>query len=450
MRLREATWVSCFAALLAAGASCGKLAEDPDPVPPGDGGLRSIIEGWEPFPDYDPACGFFIPHEPLPPLHWVPCVEGTTKLPGPEGAVCRRTAFDDGAELTHYLPIADALADGRVVFLYSRMFGARTGNVVVEADGPVRQAILQNGPCSLEGRDIREGNFVFRVRDVAGELPGGAIGGSIDAPQPRVLRPKGASPEADHTFSIGARALLEDSVVDRLYDLDTGTLLETFTAPRVGGGAAEVDWTRFRFQGPDLFWNALAYPRQAVNVRAREADIRTLVDSVVVDADADAGSAMTVPMFFGTDGRDMVWLESTSTDGNWKNANVELWTAAYTTDPGQLQVRKRRVRSEIPPDSSTFGWGRFVVGCGYAARATADASGARGGVRIVRLTDGFSWDLFSSMESGRIPDVAFGTAHAITCDEVFVDLVRAVRGSTIHRSIARIRLDSLGPGNPPD
>jgi len=67
----------------------------------------------------------------------------------------------------------------------------------------------------------------------------------------------------------------------------------------------------------------------------------------------------------------------------------------------------------------------------------------------VRLADAISWDLFSDV-SEREPAVVFGRAHAITCDEVFVDVMRSPGGPRGERGIARVRLDSLGPGNPPD
>lgn len=94
----------------------------------------------------------------------------------------------------------------------------------------------------------------------------------------------------------------------------------------------------------------------------------------------------------------------------------------------------RRVRSA--PGGVTLA--PAVVGCGYTAQRQNDF------VRVVRLADGASWELSSS---GNASAIGWDRPIALTCDELF--LGAAIAG-TPKRTIARIKLDSLGPGIPAD
>ncbi|HLK39044.1 MAG TPA: hypothetical protein VKU41_19920 [Polyangiaceae bacterium] len=110
-------------------------------------------------------------------------------------------------------------------------------------------------------------------------------------------------------------------------------------------------------------------------------------------------------------------------------------TSPYTTDPAA--VVPRRLRSE---GSGFFGAASpFHVGCGYAALFTQLGTW---GVLIVRLADGQSW--FLTTPDGT--SWSWVDAVALTCTEFFG--VVALEKST--RTVARVRLDSLGPGMPPD
>jgi hypothetical protein len=140
----------------------------------------------------------------------------------------------------------------------------------------------------------------------------------------------------------------------------------------------------------------------------------------------------------GTDGKDMVWTEASgrpSPSGPW--TTIDIMTAPFTTDPGAIV--KRRLRSE----TRQFGGNEFVVGCGYAAHE-ASLSTFEPGMRIVRLADGRSWR-FGKIVAETGPNWQIGYPLAITCDEVFVLFQHGYQFN-----VARIRLDSLGPGDPPD
>jgi hypothetical protein len=86
----------------------------------------------------------------------------------------------------------------------------------------------------------------------------------------------------------------------------------------------------------------------------------------------------------GTDGRDLVWLEVDGVVRPPAAVAARIMTAPIVAEPSAL--RPRRVRSELGPASGFyFTYAPFIVGCGYAARSNDQA------IRIVRLSDGWSW-----------------------------------------------------------
>jgi hypothetical protein len=81
---------------------------------------------------------------------------------------------------------------------------------------------------------------------------------------------------------------------------------------------------------------------------------------------------------------------------------------------------------------------RQQVGCGFATRQSP------GGLRVLRLADGVSW--FLPLQGAQW---AWGEAIAATCTYFYASVLALERGQWIS-TIARVRLDSLGPGLPPD
>lgn len=133
---------------------------------------------------------------------------------------------------------------------------------------------------------------------------------------------------------------------------------------------------------------------------------------------------------FGTNGVDMVWLEGhgpPSDTSFWTTA--DWWTAPYVTDPSKIVPR--RLRSESP--GAILG-SPIAVGCGFGAFDNP------WGVRVVRLSDGWSWQLANTSGWG------WQQALAFSCTELFLKV--AVAGPIY--TMARVSLASLGPGVPPD
>jgi hypothetical protein len=143
----------------------------------------------------------------------------------------------------------------------------------------------------------------------------------------------------------------------------------------------------------------------------------------------------------GTDGKDLVWTygEGYTTDnpdtlGQFFD-KFSVMTAPFTADPDTLKKTMRRLRSDFRgplPDT-------WKVGCGYAVRneprpETYDT------LVVVRLSDGVSWLLGSEQTL----HFSWGPIYGVTCDEIVANVYLD------RQEIVRIRLDSLGPGLPPD
>jgi hypothetical protein len=135
----------------------------------------------------------------------------------------------------------------------------------------------------------------------------------------------------------------------------------------------------------------------------------------------------------GTDGRHLVWTRGEGGRPGEVHPRRSIMVADYTTDPAELQPR--RLRSDPNP---VLGAGpmRFAVGCGFAGR---NAMPPRD-LLLVRLADGVSWQLAGGA------DWSWGQLLGFTCEEAFATVFSRSQGV----SIARIRLDSLGPGIAPD
>ena len=88
----------------------------------------------------------------------------------------------------------------------------------------------------------------------------------------------------------------------------------------------------------------------------------------------------------------------------------------------------------------------LAIGCGYTAHAVSSQVFPSNSLIVVRLADGVSWEL----KAGENQRPAWEKALGFTCDELFA-LESFGNGATSEGPhVVRIRLDSLGPGLPPD
>jgi hypothetical protein len=140
---------------------------------------------------------------------------------------------------------------------------------------------------------------------------------------------------------------------------------------------------------------------------------------------------------FGTDGKDMVWVHGHDRKpGDVGYPIQDIMTSPFTTDPAQIQAK--RVRSHPSKWSLVV---PYAVGCGYAAYAPEP-----GQAFVVRLSDGWTW--FLPKDGCLYPDNSKGWCAwdvvGLSCNEVFF------YQTSKPQTLARVRLDALGPGQPGD
>jgi hypothetical protein len=290
--------------------------------------------------------------------------------------------------------------------------------VVTPPDGPVKFALrmpaAEFNKCRLFGESVQEGYYAFTM-----ERPGTPVDallfGHVSDPQAKVPFYDDLS-EDTPGWSVGSgwiiRALGMSGYL-AMYSHDF-TIVKEFNSPFTVGGMPQVF-------GKDVLWSTGDLTSGPIGAYDDERGFHVLVQPKSTDYASGVGS----------DGKDIVW-----TLGEGDEEGAKTWpvrsviTAAYTTDPAA--IKPRRLRSDpgviVGPDP----WG---VGCGYGARPIIGTWG----LQIVRLSDGVAWHL------PRPAGMSWDRVIGITCDEAFMR-VNTNSGS----NIARVRLDSLGPGLPPD
>lgn len=411
-----------------------------------DSGIGSTgpnIDGWLPVDGFDSACQlFYAPSSAAknfpPPVAWETCDPRVTAHASNAGApVCRQMATtwdsgvapDSGFSTTGYVSSAFVDPTTQVVTAtVLRAWGQYSLNLVAEMDGPVHQAITSLPPvCDLGAfASISQKNVVYHVEKYSTDgkmktLRAGALGGPFDG-APKILR------VYDNLAGIDYVAGASEFVEVGAAGFDTGSWTDGHKlAPITTSAAGQLD--ELQFQGDNLFFGMNDLQQGTVEMFAPDAGT---VDFVSFGSTPERQAAD-----FATDGKDMVWVEASGhpdPSGPW--TKIDIVTAPYTTNPASIV--KRRLRSETSPPGAT----KFVVGCGYAAHEFSDATSS--GVRLVRLSDGVSWALRNNAEG--TPYFAWNDAVAISCTEMFINFNFGAQNG----NLARIRLDSLGPGQQPD
>jgi hypothetical protein len=321
---------------------------------------------------------------------------------------------------------------GRVLLPVNRFTGNAIYRVVGEADGPLHLAIVESGgACSLGTYvSIHDGHVVYTAGQDKSTSSGpspvqyGAIGGALDD-VPRVIRLATAGLVPD--YYAGANAFFEWGGGLTLRSWTDGSSLAALSLSDPG------DPGEPGFQGDALYFQVADLDYSRIKIYTPANGLRDLI-SYGNDVSHNAAD-------FGTDGVDMLWVEGIGRSQGGigqRFATYDIMTAPYTTDA--TSVQKRRLRSAA---TELFRIAPFAVGCGYASREVyqVDPDGSvQQGVRIVRIADGFSWKLLNTESR------AWAAPVALTCEEVFVNTFAAGSGT----NLARVRLDSLGAGEPPD
>jgi hypothetical protein len=393
------------------------------PPPRPDG----VPDGWELLTDYEACCGFYAPTTPeqLPaPMKWTPCE------PARDGGIACREILADWA-----VPETLGISAGRHIWVHDNnvtMMTTRTVlagadhaeqwtySLIADADGPVRQAFFQTRPkrCLAFSTDIRDGSYVYRVREFESSYNAGALAAKSITLGPVAFRK--FQDGVAHEFTVGTPGVVNWTSSLSLYPWNAPDQGVVFGAPENEQGLQQVHPT---MSGSTIFWQSSSLRETRIKIFTTSGGTR---DFISFGGDISKGAADV-----GTDGKDIVWLEgagATPSSPLGLYPVVSFMTSPYAEDPAKLTPR--RLRSEI---ASGVGVSPAIVGCGYAARDIYS------GLRIVRLSDGRSWFLPHQ------PQWTWMRPLGITCDELFTKFSR-----NAHPSVARIRLDSLGPGEPAD
>jgi hypothetical protein len=404
----------------------------------GDG--SPIPAGWVPFNDYDPSCGFYVPTSKSvlpPPIQWAPCDPSYEQ---PPTIACRQMVVDwtppVAGQPGGVTTLTPAWIDptGRYFVGLGRSEGPLVYFLVAEADGPVHSAFIATygAPCVANLEEVRDGRVVYQIFDseakgTVSSYGGGALVANIDDLAPRVFLHY--HDQKSRGYSVGLPGVLEtlaDPVNEMiLHDWSNGSIEQVILTSGMDNGLQLVPTAFF---GNSLFFEASTLPISKVQIWDADAGVR---DFISYGNDTTQGVAD-----LWTDGHDMVWeYGSGRTNPNSVYPAVSYMTSPYTTQGNQVQAR--RLRSET---GYGFGTGLTQVGCGYAARSIPS------GIRVVRLSDGVSWILPAQQNS----TWQWLEPLAITCTEVFAMATTVGDAGVSIGTFARVALNSLGPGIPPD
>ena len=317
--------------------------------------------------------------------------------------------------------------------------------IVAEADGPVRTAFLNVKPvnkgCTPGEKSINNGRYLFRMLGDTSDGPlyapngpdvEGVLGGLVGEFPPTAVLKLPADP---HLLADWAAS---DTWIVQAKDLYTAwswDLKESHTIYDPGADPDHLPGSTMFPMGQEVLIQVGDGLPAGVMTWNLQDGIRPLI-RWYGDATQGAGN-------FATDGKDMVWTYVAGQYlGGANYQTMSVMTAPFTTDQAQATATARRVRSDVKGFEGD-GW---TVGCGYAARAPGLGSPLNNALYIVRLSDGVSWMLPGVLG---MPRLDWDNALGITCDDIFVEVFEQTTTTSTER-IMRIRLDSLGPGTPPD
>ncbi len=404
------------------GAGGCELPPKPDGVP----------AGWVDYADWQcNKCRFYVPSSKAvlpPPIVWEKCPKS------PAGIDCQSMMTDWTQKEFPVGSVVMGTTEGIPVLGF-----ARNGSddphpylmqVVAEADGPVRTALtkmLFAAPgCLLKVEALQDGKVIYTLLgdDALGKWTTsphkGAIGGPIDQFHPDVIGDYGE----ENAVLCSASRVYRDTQALAFYTHLWGSADETFissppTDPEKLQLGQPLAW------GDSFFWISTSLYVQGINSWTPVDGARPFI-RYLGDATRGAGN-------LGTDGTTLVWSYAEGKSPNGEKATYpvrSIMTSPFVTDPAKLQPK--RLRS----DPGGIGSQPFRVACGRAAHG-----GTTKPVVIVNLKDGVSWFLPQSSQ----PDFYLDEVIGLTCDHVYLYGQFGGRWKA-----ARVRLDSLGPGTPPD
>lgn len=397
---------------------------DADAFPPG------VPNGWIRLPGYDKRCGLFVPSEPkyLPTtVAWTACPSSTD----PVGANCSFldpiTVGPGATDLSPFMAgSVDAVSEAHLQI--SGFVGTHIYRLVLRGDGTVENAILETtSSCTLGKSSLFRSSLTY---DVYSEPFGyGTIAAdSLSAPPTRLLAWGTEAPHRSFATALGIFDLSGTAHVLSLYPWSGGQ-----NGQQIFSDALDTAGLQ---QGPVVaspdacFWTSSSSHYSRIRSYSAARGVEDFISSGNDPSQGDVN--------IGTDGTDLVWthgMARTTTTGPYPQ--LELRTSPYTSAPQSIVAR--HLRTDVGDDSGLPQ--RIPVGCGYAMYSNVNSD-----VRVVRLSDGFSWVLPGTTSASSRID--WNEGIAITCDDIFV---RGHLDKQFNQpTIVKIPLAALGPGIPPN
>lgn len=404
--------------------------------------MDGVPAGWQPWIDWSPECPIFVPGPgaQMPePIEWEPCPSPVA----PEIA-CSRMKCSWGGPASPFPGFWRDPSSGAALLYFSRrkLDGDwdRRLRLIAEADGVVRVAHLQTDAtsfkCQFFDESIGEGRYVVRPMTRTGvkTSDGGAgdehglVGAPIGVNSPQVLirQQQGAT---SSNWRISSDWIIELNWWMQAWTWD-GKPGDKFY--QMGNDPDGLQPHVPVLRGSDVFFSVGNLNLCGVMSWNPKDGLRPLLRKYG-DQTWAAGN-------LGTDGKDMVWTQKQGSGAcTTDTGDAEIWTAPHTTDPDVLKASAHRLRSDLMGMTAES----FAVGFGYAAHLVQYGDPASVSVEVVSLSDGYRWVIVGKTES---PSLHWGAPLGFTEQELFIPIAT----QDICASIARIRLDSLGPGTPPD
>ncbi len=314
--------------------------------------------------------------------------------------------------------------------------------LIADVDGPVRFAIMYPQATAigamLRSSELVDGHFTIMVRgdgesNAYESTKQGVLIGEVGKLRPRLLARYDTTSVLSWT---GGRKWVERQVAPQienwLHPLDGGEpflLTSRATDPDQGSPSPS-----FFFK--DIVTLDVGNLRSiGVMVYDEAKGLRPLV--------REYGNREEGDQNLGTDGNFLVWTHGSDHPPDKESIypTRSIMVSPFTTEASEVQPRRLRSDPNQASDDN------FVVACGFAARN----AGGRDGLLVVRLSDGWSWLIPSNDTAGN--RWLWSYPIGMTCDEIFVVYAETRKigdASPLVPNIARVRLDSLGPGMAPD
>ncbi len=412
-------------------------------IPP-DAYPDSVPVGWEAWTGWSPQCPLYVPGPNAampPPIEWEPCPP-----PVPQDISCQRmkdTWSTKGYGIAAHPQLAMSAQGGAPTLLFTRIYVDDNPDLfltlVANVDGDVSVALLQtsvqHSSCEFWDHGLASDRYAIAAHTGLGQgmFEPGVVGGRTDSRTPDTVLRLNPDDSTPHWY-ISSHWLVElGTGVHTAWSWDLTT---SHTVYYAGDDPDNLPPHEATVIGGDVFSAVNTLSLCGVMSWNLQNGLRPLLRWY---GDPTRGASN-----FGTDGKDMVWTYSEGANACTNDPpKPEVWTAPYTTDPAQVQATAHRLRSDVRGMSTD----RYAVGFGYAARDSTFRSPMANSIFLVRLSDGYSWVIPGSPQTDPL---TFSTVLGFTQDEIFVFAGMLQPGGLGGTTIVRIRLDSLGPGTPPD